>query len=145
MPQGRIGLPICCAGKSCRVGRIAAHNAQTMEGNYFGNPHPYDRGCSRSGSQREDHSRCRHNSHPSHHQRPSGQRGTKDRSQLTIHAWCYSWLVWSGGSRTSLGTTASGLPTILELVATNAFTRTYAVVPLQTTLDQHSGGPLNCG
>lgn len=38
----------------------------------------------------------------------------------------------------------SGLPTIRELVAINAFTRTYAIVPLQT-LDQRSGGPLNCG
>lgn len=36
-------------------------------------------------------------------------------------------------------------PTIRELMAVSAFTRTYAIVPLQTTLDQRGGGPLNCG
>ena len=36
------------------------------------------------------------------------------------------------------------MPTIRDLVAISTFTRTYAVVPLQT-FDQRSGGPLNCG
>ncbi len=33
---------------------------------------------------------------------------------------------------------------LIGSINTSAFTRTYAVVPLQT-LDQRSGGPLNCG
>lgn len=53
-------------------------------------------------------------------------------------------LLCGGNARTyhASGDT-SGLPTIRELVAIGAFTRIYAVVPLQT-LDQRSGGPLNC-
>ena len=43
------------------------------------------------------------------------------------------------------GGSTSELPTILKLMAMSPFFRTYAVVPMQTTLDQRSGGPQQCG